>query len=66
MFLYTDGLIEASDANNKLYDMDRLIEKLEEFGAMPVKDIEEHIISDVYTFMNEQKDDITFVIARKV
>ncbi|MBQ3923518.1 MAG: SpoIIE family protein phosphatase [Spirochaetales bacterium] len=66
MFLYTDGLIEAADANNKLYDMDRLIEKLEEFGSMPVKDIEEHIISDVYTFMDEQKDDITFVIARKV
>jgi sigma-B regulation protein RsbU (phosphoserine phosphatase) len=65
MFLYTDGLIECTNENNEQFDMPRLISKLEEYGEMNVNDIGEHIISDVYSFMKEQKDDITFVIARK-
>ncbi|HOJ65029.1 MAG TPA: PP2C family protein-serine/threonine phosphatase [Spirochaetota bacterium] len=64
-FLYTDGLIEATNKNNELYDMQRLINKLEELGEKPVKEIEEMIIKDVFEFMSEQKDDITFIIARK-
>lgn len=66
MFLYTDGLIEAMDADNNQYDMDRLIKKLKEIGHEPVLNIEEAIITDVFDFLEEQKDDITFVIARKV
>ncbi|MBR6199828.1 MAG: SpoIIE family protein phosphatase [Spirochaetales bacterium] len=63
--LYTDGLIEATNENNELYDMDRLCEKFRELGERPVKEIEDEIISDVFSFMHEQKDDITFVVARK-
>ena len=65
MLLYTDGLIEATNKNNEQYDMDRLIKKLEETGDKPIKQIEEEIVSDVFKFLHEQNDDITFVIARK-
>lgn len=65
MFLYTDGLIECTNKSNEQYDMDRLCKKLEEVGDKPIKQIEEDIISDVFAFLNEQKDDITFVIAKK-
>ncbi|HNZ25673.1 MAG TPA: SpoIIE family protein phosphatase [Spirochaetota bacterium] len=64
-FLYTDGLIECTNAKDEQYDMERLIKKLEEIGDKPVKDIEEEIINDVFHFLKEQKDDITFVVARK-
>ncbi|HOJ63271.1 MAG TPA: SpoIIE family protein phosphatase [Spirochaetota bacterium] len=65
MFLYTDGLIEATNDKNEQYDMERLINKLKELGDKPVKEIEEAIINEVFSFLHEQKDDITFVIARK-
>ena len=64
--LYTDGLIEAKNKENEQYDMGRLVKKLEEYGDKAnVKDIEDEIIKDVFNFLNEQKDDITIVIARK-
>jgi serine phosphatase RsbU (regulator of sigma subunit) len=65
MMLYTDGLIEATDTKNQQYDMPRLMEILGRLGKEPVKVIEETIIEDVFSFLDEQKDDITFVIARK-
>jgi len=64
-FLYTDGLIECTNDKDEQYDMERLIKKLEEIGDKPVKDIEEEIINSAFQFLKEQKDDITFVIARK-
>lgn len=64
-FLYTDGLIECTNEKDEQYDMERLIKKLEEIGDKPVKDIEEEIINSAFQFLKEQKDDITFVIARK-
>ena len=65
MFLYTDGLIEATNFKGEQYDMKRLITKLSELGEKPIKEIEEQIIADVFKFLHEQKDDISFVIARK-
>jgi serine phosphatase RsbU (regulator of sigma subunit) len=65
MFLFTDGLIEATNKDNEQYDVSRLIKKLEESGDQPIKDLEESIIDDVFSFLDVQKDDITFVIARK-
>ncbi len=65
MFLYTDGLIEATNEKNEQYDIPRLMEKIKELGERPLKEIEEAIINDVFSFLHEQKDDITFVIARK-
>lgn len=65
IFLYTDGLIEAMDKNNNQYDVARLIAKLEELGELPVQEIEKKIKDDVFGFLHEQIDDITFIIVRK-
>lgn len=65
LFLYTDGLIEAMDTENNQYDLERLMSKLEEFASLPVEDIGNKIKDDVFEFLNEQMDDITFIIMRK-
>ncbi len=63
LFLYTDGVPEATNANNELYGMDRLnsfFEKSEK--RMPV-DILKAISSDVDNFVGEaqQFDDLTML-----
>lgn len=65
LFLYTDGLIEATNKENIQYDVPRLISKLEEFGEDNLENIEEKIMDDVLEYLNEQKDDITFILLRK-
>jgi serine phosphatase RsbU (regulator of sigma subunit) len=65
MFLYTDGLIEAKNSDDEQYDLGRLIDILEKNGTEELPILEDIVLKDVYQFLNEQDDDITFLVARK-
>lgn len=61
LFVYTDGLPEATDGNNQLYGTDRMISALNESSDASPKDIITDVISSVEAFVKdaEQFDDLT-------
>lgn len=63
VYLYTDGVTEATDANNELYGEDRLIEFLNSREFSDMKDICDSVKADVDAFVGEapQFDDMTMV-----
>ena len=63
IFLYTDGVTEATDANNELYGEDRLLACLNANKDLTVKEICERVKEDVDAFVKEapQFDDITML-----
>ena len=63
IYLYTDGVTEATDAHEQLYGEDRLLEILNRHAASDVQTICEAVKSDVDLFVGEapQFDDITMV-----
>lgn len=62
-FLYTDGVKEATDLQNKLYGPDRLIHALNKISQKTPREILEGISSDIGAFVGEaeQFDDITML-----
>lgn len=66
IFLYTDGVTEATDSNNRLYGEQRLLDVLNSVRELPVKDMCARVKQDVDSFVgNEpQFDDITMVAMR--
>ena len=63
LFVYTDGVPEATNKNDKLYDTDRMLSALnKENDANPKKTIE-IVMNSIYAFINgaEQFDDITML-----
>lgn len=68
IYLYTDGVTEATNSANELYGEERLLSALnsKEFGSM--KELCEFIKSDVDAFVGDapQFDDITMVALRYV
>ncbi len=64
LFVYTDGVAEATDAHNELYGTDRMLEALNsvEYDA-PQKDVLRALKASVDTFVGEapQFDDITML-----
>ncbi len=63
VFLYTDGVKEATDLQNKLYGPDRLIHALNKISQKTPREILEGISSDIGAFVGEaeQFDDITML-----
>lgn len=63
MFFYTDGVTEATNAENILYGETRLLECLENCREKPVSEQLEMLKADIDTFAdgNEQFDDITLM-----
>ncbi len=61
IFLYTDGVTEATDTNENLYGEDRLLEMLSSCGGKTAREICETVKRDVDDFVGEapQFDDIT-------
>ncbi|MBD2579266.1 SpoIIE family protein phosphatase [Oscillatoria sp. FACHB-1406] len=66
--IYTDGIIEAFDANNKQYGLERLIETVKLHDSKPVDAIREAVIYDLRRHIGEQKveDDFTLVIFKQL
>ena len=63
IFMYTDGVTEATDANNELYGMDRLKNVLDKNSSLAPKELLEAVKKDIDDFVGEapQFDDITML-----
>lgn len=63
LFLYTDGVTEATNANKELYGEDRLLTTINKNKYNSVKDICNNINEDVAKFVGDapQFDDITMI-----
>jgi sigma-B regulation protein RsbU (phosphoserine phosphatase) len=65
LLLYTDGAVEAMNAERKQYGAARLAHELELAHELPVHEIREHLLSAVRSWMDKQRDDISLVVARQ-
>lgn len=63
LFLYTDGVTEATDSNNQLFNNDRLIEALKKSGNMSTADTCSFVKKEIDSFVKDapQFDDITML-----
>lgn len=63
LFVYTDGVTEATSAEDKLFGFDRLKEALNEDSSLHPKETCEHVASSINKFVSgaEQFDDITML-----
>lgn len=66
LFLYTDGVTEATDANNRLYGEQRLLDAVNSVKDLPVDEMCRRVKQDVDSFVGHapQFDDITMVAFR--
>ena len=66
LFLYTDGAPEATNANNELYGMDRVVESLNKNPELPAKELIESLKSDIDEYVGDapQFDDLTMMCIR--
>lgn len=66
IFLYTDGVTEATDAHNQLYGDDRLEAVLNKLAGMDAKELCQGVKRDVDAFVGEapQFDDMTMLSIR--
>jgi serine phosphatase RsbU (regulator of sigma subunit) len=63
--LYTDGITEATNAEDEEFGERRLIAALRKLSHLPPAQLMEGIVNEVHKFSaGEQQDDITLVIAR--
>ncbi len=63
LYVYTDGVAEATDANNELYGADRMIEALNKEPEAPPEKLLKNVRADIDAFVGEapQFDDITML-----
>ena len=63
LFLYTDGLPEATDDGNRMFGMERTLEALNEVKEAPAKEVLEHVSMSVASFVGgaPQFDDTTML-----
>ena len=63
IFLYTDGLTEARNAQGKLFGRDRVMQMVTECGSTDAKQLLETVIAEVKQFSEgtEQSDDLTLL-----
>lgn len=66
LYLYTDGVTEATNSNDELYSDERLLEKINSINTHSLKTLLENIKSDIDLFVGEapQFDDITMLALR--
>lgn len=66
LYLYTDGVTEATDTNDAMYGEERLTHVLSEHGGMGPQTVCERVKADVDTFAGDapQFDDITMLSIR--
>ncbi|MCL2044376.1 MAG: SpoIIE family protein phosphatase [Treponema sp.] len=66
LFLYTDGIVEAADAQGVFYGRDRLREFLDANTSLPLRDLLNKLRSDMTEFTGgaDQSDDITMLAIR--
>ena len=66
LLLYTDGIIEARHSSGEEFGVQRLQATLAELSECPVHEIRDQLMRRVTSWMHEQADDLTLVVARYV
>lgn len=66
LLLYTDGITEATNAEGEMFGLARLEQTLDQFAHLPAGKILERIILAVNDFQDEQNDDMTLLIVKKM
>ncbi|MBN2546053.1 MAG: SpoIIE family protein phosphatase [Spirochaetes bacterium] len=66
LFIFTDGVIEIMNEKNEQYDIYRLEQFLVKMGDKEPEDIRDSLNIELNNFKYEQKDDITFIIIKKL
>jgi len=68
IFLYTDGTTEAADRNNTLYGEQRLLNTVNKFKDLPLKNLCLSVKADIESFVGgcEQADDITMLTIKYI
>ncbi len=63
LFLYTDGISEATDANEQMYGTDRLLACLNAHTANDPKSVLDNVIGNIHAFVGDapQFDDMTLL-----
>ena len=66
LFLYTDGVTEATNAQNELYGEKRLLNCLEKNYTLPAEELLKAVRADIDAFAagTEQYDDITMLVVK--
>ena len=64
MIFYTDGIVEAMNAEAELFGFDRLLEVIAKAGAIPARALHEKILNSVSEFSGDtpQHDDLTIIV----
>ena len=67
LFLYTDGVPEATDASDNMFGTDRLLETLNESSNATVKELLEAVHTGVESFVGKapQFDDLTMLAIKR-
>ena len=66
VLLFTDGITEARNNNGEMYGQVRLEQALNQYADLPVGKLLNKIIGEVKTFQEEQLDDMTLVVIKKI
>jgi sigma-B regulation protein RsbU (phosphoserine phosphatase) len=62
LILYTDGLLEAANAQEEEFGRERLHARVRETASLPHDEAADHIISSVQAWSSTQNDDLTILI----
>jgi sigma-B regulation protein RsbU (phosphoserine phosphatase) len=66
LVLYSDGIIEAMNADHEMYGVERIVSKLTQIAEQPAASICEAILADVRAHTPIQADDRTLVVLRRL
>jgi len=68
LFLYTDGITEAVNGQNALFGQKRLVEAVNKYADLPLKEFTDKIKQEIDKFADgaEQADDITMLALRYI
>jgi len=66
ILLYTDGITEAMNKKGVMYGQTRLEQTLDQYADLPINKILDKIIREVNNFQEEQSDDMTLLIMKKL
>jgi len=67
LFLYSDGLSEAQNANHELFGEERVKKLVNKNAAKSVQDFSNAILDEVKNFIGDERiaDDLSFVIIKR-
>jgi serine phosphatase RsbU (regulator of sigma subunit) len=65
LLLYTDGLIEAHNANGEEFGIERVEQILRASARSSVELIQESLLAAVHAWTPVQQDDVTLMVARR-